>query len=236
MLFMLLLVSCAEWTTHWGRSVLVAGLVLLPYAVAVGTGNSLFTQVVDSLAPWGALIAMIMITRRPVDSHATTIVLLGLCFTLMLALQVVTSGLRPYQMDSPLTQQNTIFYDERLGAIKVDERTLRFLTDAKAAVKGCNIAPGAPFVGLYNILGMALVLHSVPPVTPWLNNKEQAEFVLARMPLNLRAVVLAIKMGADGALPSLPRQLADFPNGYRYCGEATYPYASQRIEIWYLGI
>jgi hypothetical protein len=199
----------------------------------MGTGNTLFTQIIVSLAPWGALIGVLVVSRFPEDRSKMPISLIGLCFIATVSLQIVTSGFRPYHMSTPLIKQDKEFPVDNLGVIKVDTGTYKFLTDIKVAANNCNIAPGAPFLGLYNVPGVALALQAVPVVSPWLNNEAQAEFVLERThPEELRSVVLGINSGNSGALPPLPLQLKAFPSGYRYCGMATYPFGNQKIQIW----
>lgn len=233
MLIMALIVSISVWNKSWSTRALFVGLVLLPYSVAIGTGNSLFTQIIDSLAPWGVLIAVLVVARYPEKINKLPASLIGICFMVTIALQIVTSSLRPYHLSLPLTKQDQTTTVGNLGEVKVDAETDIFLTDLKAATKECDIAPGAPFIGLYNIPGVALVLQAVPVLTPWLNNSAQAEFVIERIPPEgLHSVVVALQMVANEDFPQLPQQLAGFPLGYRYCGMATYPYMQQKIQIW----
>ena len=132
-----------------------------------------------------------------------------------------------------LIKQNMEFETGNLGVVKVDTETHKFLTDIKAAAKDCNIAPGTPFLGLYNTPGVALTLQATPVMSPWLNNAAQAEFVLERThPEEMRSVIVALSMTNAGDLPPLPPQLEAFPSGFRYCGTATYPFGSQAIQIW----
>lgn len=115
----------------------------------------------------------------------------------------------------------------------MDAGTYKFIAEMKAAVRECEIAPGVPFFGLYNIPGVALALKAIPVSTPWLNNRAQAEFVIKRVPSkNLRAAVVALQLSGSGDFPLLPQKMAALPLGYQYCGTATYPYLQQRIEIW----
>ena len=233
MLVLALIVSVPVWNKNRGALALFLGLILLPYSVAIGTGNTLFAQVIDSLAPWGALIAVLVVARHPDDFNTMPTLLVGVCFIVTIALQIVTSGFLPYHLSQFLTKQDQTTTVGNLGAVKVDAGTYRFLADMRAAIKECDIAPGAPFIGLYNIPGVALALQAVPVLTPWLNNSAQAEFVIERMrPEGLQSAVVALQMGNNEASPSLPQQLAAFPLGYRYCGAATYPYLQQRIQIW----
>lgn len=233
MLIMALSVSASVWKRNKSTLGLLAGLILLPYTVVIGTGNMLFTQIIDSLAPWGALIALLVIARVPTDRNRVFISLIGVCFMATVSLQIVTSAMRPYNLSSPLTKQDQAITVGDLGRVKVDAETHQFLTDMQAAVERCHIAPGAPYLGLYNIPGVALTLQATPVATPWLNNRVQAEFVIERArPEELHQAIVALQMGENEAFPALPRQLEGFPSGYQYCGRAIYPYMHQHIQIW----
>ncbi len=233
MLVMALIVSFSVWIKNLHTLILFMGLFFLPYSVAIGTGNTLFTQVIDSLASWGVMVAVLVVADESAARNKMPISLIGVCFMVTMSLQIVTSSLRPYNLLSPLIKQNQVITVGNLGAVKVDTGTYKFLIGMRAAVKECGIAPGMPFLGLYNIPGVSLALKTVPLLTPWLNNKEQAEFVIERLSVEeMSQVVVALQMDANEALPPLPRQLAGFPLGYRYCGTATYPYRQQKIQIW----
>lgn len=233
MLVMALMVSAPAWNKNWSTLALFAGLFLLPYSVALGTGNPLFSQVLDSLAPWGALTAVLAVAHPHEYFCKKTASLIVLCFAMTAMIQIATSSLRPYHLSQSLVKQDRTAIIGNLGDVKVDAATYRFLSEMRSAVKECNIAPGTPFVGLYNIPGVALVLQATPVLTPWLNNMVQAEFVVERMVTEgVHPAVVALKMEESGTAPLLPQQLAGFPAEYRYCGMATYPYLQQRIQIW----
>lgn len=233
LLLIALIVSMPVWNKSRSTLALFAGLILLPYSVAMGTGNTLFTQVIVSLAPWSVLIALLVVARYPDELNKMPIALIGICFVVTIALQIFTSAFRPYNLSLPLTRQDQMIAVEGLGELKVDAGTYKFFADMKVVAKACDITPGAPFIGLYNIPGVALAMQATPVLTPWLNNKAQAEFVIERMrPEELSMVVVALQMRGEGAFPPLPRQLADLTTGYRNCGMVTYPYQHQRIQIW----
>ena len=235
LLIMALILSIPLAHKDYRRFGLIMGLVLLPYSVAMGTGNMLFTQVIVSLAPWGVLIAVLMVTSRREAWNPLPASFIGICFIATASSQIVTSGFRPYQLATALHMQVTPFAFENLGVVKVDSRTHKFLQDLRAAKRECGILPGAAFVGLYNVPGVALALQSVPLMSPWLNNAAQAEFVLERTrPEDLRAAILALNLHdwGEGVLPPLPAQLKQFPEGYRHCGTAIYPFKNQKIQIW----
>lgn len=233
MLVMALTVSIQVWNKKQNTLALFVGLIALPYSVAMGTGNTLFTQAIDSIAPWGTLIAVLVVARQSDDFNKMLSSLIGVCFIATIALQIVTSGFQPYNLSLPLTKQDQAATVANLGEVKVDAGTYKFLMEMKSVIKECDIAPGAPFIGLYNIPGVALALQAIPVLTPWLNNSTQAEFVLERLSSeDLHSAVVAFQMKGNGIFPPLPQQLAAFPFGYRYCGMATYPYMQQSIQIW----
>jgi len=234
MLIIALFVSVPVWSKNRDALVLFSGLILLPYSVAMGTGNAMFTQIIDSLAPWGVMMAVFVVSRYPDNYSKIPVSLIAIIFMVTIVLQIITSSLRPYGLPLTLLKHDKTATVGNLGDVKVDAGTFVFLKDMKTAVKECSIKSGSPFYGLYNIPGVALALQVIPVISPWLNNKAQAEFVLNRASQNeLESAVVAFQMTNTGELPLLPEQLESFPSGYRYCGMGTYPYSQQKIEIWY---
>lgn len=233
-LIMALTLTAGRWIANLHTAALLLGLLALPYSVAMGTGNTLFTQVVVSMAPWGALIGILAVAPgRNTKSPPLAALVITLCLLSTVVIQLVTSGLRPYQISTPLFAQDQRFETGSVGAVKVDTGTHRFLSDLKAAGERCGITAGTAFLGLYNIPGVAVALNVEPLMSPWLNNVEQARFVLNRVdPKALENVVIGVNTGAAGHIPSLPEQLKGFPGGYRECGTATYPFGPQQIQIW----
>ncbi len=229
-----LLVSLSAWKNNRRFIALIVGLCCLPYTVAVGTGNSIFTQIIVSLAPWGVALAVITTLHfdRKSDKIMVTILLVGLL--LPISLQIISSGFRaPYHMVQPLSKQSHQVLIEGLGTVKVDSETSKFIADLKSATKICNISPGTPYLGLYNIPGVSLALQTVPVSTPWLNNLEQADAVLENLPANIiRSSIVAIRINGDGSVPLLPKTLGSFPANFQFCGAATYPFEKQQVQIW----
>ena len=230
-----LAVSASVWARDRRLATLVLGLAALPYAVAFGTGNSLFTQIIVSMAPWGTLIAASAMLADAERSDRSMAFALLAAFSVTLASQIVTSGFRaPYHLAAPLSGQTERVNVGNLGRVRVDAGTAAFVRSLDAAVTTCRISPSAAFLGLYNIPGVALALRAVPVVTPWLNNVAQAETALAFGPPGvLQSVVVAIRENSDGSRVVLPSRLAAFPTGFRFCGDATYPFENQRITIWH---
>lgn len=233
MLCMALALAVPAWRGRRPVLELGCGLILLPYSVAMGTGNTLFSQCIVSLASWGALVGMLMCARFQPNAAKVCMSFLGLCFVATVSSQIVTSGLRPYHLSAALPEQSQPITIGNLGTVRVDAETRTFVLDIEAAARNCNILPGSPFLGLYNDPGVALALQATPIQSPWLNNRAQAEFVLRRtQPQELQSVVIALNTGSAGIQPEMPRQLRRFPSAYKYCGTATYPFGRQKIQIW----
>ncbi len=237
MLLMIFILSSSVWLKGKRIFALFLGLFLLPYTVALGTGNTIFTQVIASFSPWGLLVGLLMVAHYSSMQVKGAIGLLGLFFIITMTSQIITSALRPYHMPLTLYEQNLPITIPSIGSIKVDKKTYEFVTSINAAVKACNISPGATFLGLYNIPGVSLLLQALPPFTPWLNNREQAEVVLENASIDTKTV-LALQLRGGSLHPSLPRNLDNFPKNYQLCGGGMYPfdnsYGFQYIQIWKL--
>jgi hypothetical protein len=229
----ILAVSAPAWSRNWRAIVLVLGMAALPYSIAVGTGNALFTQIIVSMAPWTALAGVLALLDRDQWPDRIMQLMLLAVLVLVLAMQIVTSGFRtPYHLATPAMQQTTPVDIGDLGRVKVDAGTARFVRDLDAAVATCDIAPKSPFLGLYNIPGVALATRSIPIVTPWINNVAQAATILSRAPAETGPLVIAILRNQDGSRPEFPSALASFPAGFKFCAEAAYPFGDQHIEVW----
>ena len=231
--FLILLVSIPVWRNSHSFIVLTVGLIILPYTVVVGTGNSIYTQVISCLAPWGVAIATMANLNFDRRSDKLLVITLLSGFILAFTLQIIAGVFRaPYHMVQPLAKQIYPVNVGLLGSLKVDAETRDFLGAIESASKVCGVVPGTPFFGLYNVPGVALVLQTVPVLTPWLNNLAQAEAVLKfGAAESVSSSVVALLLGADGSSPPVPNALG-FPADFRYCGTATFPLLIQEIQIW----
>ncbi|MES2938079.1 MAG: hypothetical protein V4864_10370 [Pseudomonadota bacterium] len=231
-LFAALLLALLAWAPQWWRDVrrlaLVAALIVLPAAVAMGTSNPLEMQVLMALAPWGALVGLAGFAQAQRAAAAVSVL-----FGLVILAQLIGSGAEPYRTP-PLSQQTEPITVPRLGQVRVDPATAALARGFQQGAKACGISAGQPFVDIYNAPGVALLLDLVPVVGPWLNDPEPASLLLARAdPAELRrAVVVTTRRSPPGQLPVPPRQLATFPEGYRLCATAASPYDGARMELW----
>ena len=235
LLVLCLLATARRWGANWRACTLFAALFALPYGIAVGTGNQITVQLLFSLAPWGALIALLAFANG--RSAAVTIPAQLACaaFALLIAAQVFTSGLNaPYRLHRPLDQQTESTGLGTLGSVRLDAETAQFVRQIRTIAAQCGIDGGQRhFLGLYNIPGIALLTHTIPAFTPWMFMQKYTEAILDTVPADsYRDAVVGIQLGANDAPPPMPRQLATFPQGYRLCGSAVIPYQQQKIQLW----
>jgi hypothetical protein len=222
------------WISHPKIRLLFAGLLILPFSSTIGTGNSLFTQVIVALAPWTILATLLcqIASQNAVIRLAqvgTTLLLL-----MVIPVQVITSFTRePYHLNAPLTAQSEVAVVGRLGLLKIDPATRQFLTEMETLRTVCAIRPGAFFLGLFNLPGLALVLDAVPPVTPWLNNADQAATVLSHWtPDPASQVIFALTPEVQADPSALPQVLQPDTQNSTYCGSAIFPYESKKVDFW----
>ncbi len=220
------------WTGHRMTVLLVVALFFLPFLIALGTANSVSFQIVLSLAPWGLLCASLGLMAA--DGQRRVAMAFSIVLAGTIVSQVVTSGMRiPYRLISPLAEQTNPIDIPGLGHVLVDSETLKFVEAVRGAAKECHIAPGTPYLGLYNLAGVALVLNAVPLDTPWLFSKPFAQAVLQGSdPAQLKRAVLGVTLARNGERLEMPAVLSTFPEGYRKCGTAGLPFLRDRFEIW----
>lgn len=220
------------WCASLRMVMLVAGMFLLPFLIVLGTGNPLPFQIILSLASWGLLCATLAMAAKGGERLAAMLFCLILVSTV--ASQVVTSAIRaPYRLSGAITEQTIPVDIPGLGRVRVDAVTKQFVDDVFGAARTCQISPGQPYLGFYNLPGVALVLDAVPVDTPWLFADTFAQAVLARADATkIRTAIVAVKLDGNGIRTPLPEPLSRFPAGYRLCGTATLPFQKERFEIW----
>ena len=140
LLAMTVCVTLPAWRQRRMSAILVTGLIALPYSVAVGTGNSIFTQVIVSLAPWGALAAVLANIQLAHKSDRFVAAILFIGLVTSVSAQIFTSGFRmPYHMSQPIAAQAERVHVRDLGFVLVDAGTRQFVADMEGAARKCAI-------------------------------------------------------------------------------------------------
>ncbi|PZQ96947.1 MAG: hypothetical protein DI533_15450 [Cereibacter sphaeroides] len=219
--------------SDWRVAALAAGLFIAPYSVAVGTGNAIFTQVIVTAAPWAALMALMPSLSQSGPDRFISLTLTSV-FAATITSQIATSLYGPaYHLGAPLAAQTEPVNIGTLGNVRLDPATAAFVADLGKAAAICGLPQGLPFLGFYDVPGVALAFRAVPVGSPWINNPPQASAILTPERLStLGPVIVARRIGWDGVWPDLPRELGAFSD-FQLCGTAVYPFGAQKIEIWF---
>ena len=232
-LFCVIFISFPEIKNNKDLCILLFTLFLLPYAIAVGTTNNISTQIIISLAPWGIIFAVLagMDYANKVDKFLV-MALLSLHLLFVASQMTLNLYKRPYHLiESYINQKHDVLIPG-LGEIKVDLMTKNFIDDLSSFKRDCAIPSQVSFFGFYNIPGAVFGLDGIPKVIPWINNLNQAEFILNFTNLD-DYHVLAVNnpiIGWDGG--KLPELIDKNKDNYVFCGATEYPYANQVIQIW----
>jgi hypothetical protein len=213
---------------------LLATLALLPFGIAIGSFNPIHVQVLLSLAPWGILVALLASDSQGSNLSRPQGLLLVAIFFTIIAAQTISNGLlAPYRLYLPLTAQNEAMELPELGTVLLDGKTRETYRRLQQLAFACHIQKSAPFVGLYNIPGVALILDAIPVGLPILQDRVSTELVLDQLTEHqLSTAVIAIDRDTESYDSSMPKQLASFPGGYRSCGAVTLPFQDQNVELW----
>ncbi|MBI5279627.1 MAG: hypothetical protein HY854_24555 [Burkholderiales bacterium] len=205
-------------------ALLVASLVALPFAIALGTSNPLHVQLLGALAPWGVLLALAGFAAPRSWPAALAAVMFGIT----VFAQASGHAGQPYRT-RPMAEQREHVTLPQLGQLKVDRPTAAMVQALLAAATRCSIRPGTPFIDLYNLPAAGLVLQAPPLVSPWMLDASHAARVLQHAdPAALRGATLVVKSNHA----ALPPQLAGFPAGWRLCGAGTAPLDGVPFEVW----
>ena len=69
LLFLMLVCGFRVWSSGGKIALLFGGLFILPFSVAIGTGNSIFTQVIVTLAPWSIIAVLLVFVPVKSEPH-----------------------------------------------------------------------------------------------------------------------------------------------------------------------
>lgn len=231
----LMLMTARRWLRSMRSAVLVLALLILPIGIAIGTWNPLQIQILAGLAPWGVLFGLLLVAFSGLPEPRIRLVgaLCAVLFGMGVLVQCLSSAERPYRIPARALQTEKLTVGA-MGVVKIDKNTAALVRAMQEAGQRCGIAPGRPFVDLYNLPAVGLMLNAVPVVSPWLLNAGYADTVLRQAdPTLLRQAIVVVKSEANANSPFRPPvQLAGFPGGYRMCGEGISPMDGVPVALW----
>lgn len=214
-------------------------LFSVPFAGAVGTNTRLYENMVFYMAPWFALLWLMMI---PTVSASSTE--LPRCFLLFVvstisAAMIVTGCLRqPYRLDAGVYEQNRrTSIGNPADNILLDVAASKFFGDLKQAVVKCDIPTNPAVLGFYNMPGVVYALGGHSPSLPWYNGGYSGTASAVDLALSwadaqsLRGALLII--AGNEPLPSQIAERLSFPSSYENCTDLSDPYDNnQPLHFW----
>lgn len=233
MLLVSIVLAFKSWFFSTNLRRLIQFCLLLPFALAFGTGNAITTGSLYFLTPLVIVIVVCVFIQIDSDIFVGRLSLILITLLILIG-QFATSVLNPYQMSSPYGSQKIASYTKTIGAIKVDELTKSYIEQGKILQSKCGWKDDTLFIGAFMNPGLPLVLNTKPYGMPWLTNSIQLSRLLATKPIDTQQpLVLAQFLGWVGQSPSTIPEGIGFPNSFQFCGEITYPYALQTSRIFY---
>jgi hypothetical protein len=244
-LYLTILLNYRTLRSHKELRILILSLSLLPYVSSFGTGNSIFTQVVTSLAPWGAVVAINLFSLNSRIKEKNSKYLIGhrtisfnylLIFSLLVTVPVMlTFYSTPYGLSTSYQHQSNKTKIGSIGSILVDRETIKLKQSIDSAVRKCGIPSGVNFISLYNSPGLAIFFEASPRLTPWVNNYEQFDFLQRGDGFLSLPLVVAVERGSD--LQGVNSKLLAVKNvSLKFCGSAINPQTSQSVDFWYYSL
>jgi len=228
------------YTVAWA---LVAGLLfVLPFVATVGTGNPLHFGMRYVLAPWFALLALIL-GRLSTPLRTRWAVPIGLAvLSAYAAVYLVKGPLEaPYRLLTGLRGQTV---DTQVGdpgsIVKLDPVLHAFITDVRTAAQDSGFKPGDDMLGLFDMPGMVFALGARSPVAPWWMSGYPGSKTVMERAIEVagverirRAYILQTDLSTDW-LRSLGSHGVNFPDDYVLVGTFTIPYAWAKHEakLW----
>jgi hypothetical protein len=236
--FLILLVSLVLTFKSWFFSTnlrrLIQFCLLLPFALAFGTGNAITTGSLYFLTPLVIIIVVCVFIQIDSDIFIGRLFLTPIMLLILIGQFATSVFSDPYQMPYPYGAQKIASYTKSIGAIKVDKLTKSYIEQGKFLQSKCGWKDDTLFIGAYQNPGLPLVLSTKPYGMPWLTNSTQLSRLLSTDPVDLQEpLVLAQFVGLDGKSPSIIPEGIGFPKSFQFCGSISYPYANQTSRIFY---
>lgn len=210
-------------------------ILLTPFIGAFGTGNRLTTNAILGLSPWVVVATFFLWNSiRTKVSMFFSFALVAIFCTVSISQLITASTRDPYQLPDT-AGKNRIEYKLRdLGKLYLDPRTIDYVEAAYRARDHCEWASSTLSIAVYHNPGIALLLDTNPVGSPWFTNVLQLRIVIEKRRLTSKdGLVVALRREFDGSLPPIKGEIPGWPNNFRYCGKAIYPFATQENLIFY---
>lgn len=225
-----------------GRRILglIALLSALPLLGAIGTGNPISLAVMLNLAPWFALLVLMLETlgrwsqSRLLPAVGTLVLVIFACS------QIMTAGeVSPYRLNTALSSQ---VVPTELGippsTVRLDRDTSAFFESLRQAAHVCGLVAGDDILGFFNMPGVVFALGGRSPGGPWYNggypgDRESNAFLLQLAGGTRVRTAYLLQNTTDAKVAELLAPFgAVFPDDYRLCGSARWPQTGATVRLW----
>ena len=118
-----------------------------------------------------------------------------------------------------------------IGDLLVDEKVIRLSRDIQDARALCQIDESSNFISMFNNPGLALLFELRPRITPWINNFDQAIFVLRKLDSSPEGILFSVDTSFN--FNQFTRNYLDSSRNTVPCGSSILP-NDKTIDFWYL--
>jgi hypothetical protein len=222
---------------------IIALLFCLPIAGSIGTGNPLYINILMNMAPWFALILLLLTHLSWVLSIRWIAPLGVIFFTSFASVQIVSGSLYgPYMLNAGLLEQTqTTEIGHPVTKLKLDPLTSEFYSGVRSLAYASGFKPGDDVIALYDLPGLVFALGGRSPAIPWYignprkNPRGTSEKALSAVPRErIKRAFILQSSSSDRIMPDLAKFGVLFPDGYVFCGEHVNPYDPSKgtVRLW----
>jgi hypothetical protein len=225
----------------WRVLPLLVLLALLPFVGSFGTSNNINTNVVYQLAPWLALIALLLAWLAHAW-QARWLPPIGVALIAALTLSQFVSGyvLNPYRIPGGrLAQTIPTAIGYPVTMLRLDQASHAFVEEARRQLRQNGFKTGDDIFAFFNLPGLVFAMGGVSPGHPWYfagdaRSLELDDMRVCSVPSERRSRAFIVRNGDWAAfLPDLRKHGLAFPEAYQRCGpNLTNPLTGEAVEIW----
>jgi hypothetical protein len=226
----------------WGLGLFVTIMFFLPFVGAVGTGNNIFVGTLWYMAPWVALLLILLGALSGLLRNRWILAVGAPIISIFACAQIVSGCLYgPYRLNTDLwgqTQATEIGYPPTI--LKLDPKTSEFFNRIRLMAQEHGFKPGNDVLGFLDLAGVVFALGGRSPGFPLYTGGYKGSRAFDEKALSLvpperlkRAFILETSGSAEW-MPDLAKFGINFPGDYILCGELTipYPWTKETVRFW----
>jgi hypothetical protein len=225
----------------WRVLVLLVILALLPFAGSFGTSNDINDNTIYQLAPWLALIAVLLAWLAH-SWQARWLVGVGLIFVSAVTLSQFVQGylLTPYRVPEGRRAQTVpTAIGEPATILRLNPASHDFIEAVRSQLESHGFKPGDDIFAFFNLPGLVFAMGGISPGHPWYFSGDDYSLILDDG--RLRGVAPERRNRAfivqNGDIRSFLHYMRDsglmFPEAYEKCGPGLLnPLTGEAVQVW----